>query len=189
MKLKPKAGFTFIELLVTITIIGILAAVIVSRIDGYRASAQTTSLKADLSEMAHAVEVFRGNNDYVLADSNSDCTWLVGAAKGCNTHAIGGVDLGFGTLFTGAANSSQYYPVKLRSTTECYYYFTTDVIVETGGINSYHMPSQFPNYLLVTTTTSNLTQALLSHNFTNVPYWWVMNGVAGNGVQANIPYP
>ena len=186
--MSHRSGFTFIELLVTITIIGILAAVIVSRIDGYRASAQVASAKSDLTQLGQGVEVFKTANDFPLAESSVTCSAMTGTPKGCNVR-YGVIDNGFASMFKGKENSSVYYPVKMNTNSnEFFYYFTTDEINErSDSTGFYHTVSQYPDYLLVVTTNTYFNQ--YGVNAAALPVWWIQNGLAGEGVRANLSFP
>lgn len=54
-------GFTLVELLVVIVILGILAAVVVFAVGGSTDKAQTSSCKAEESALASAVEAYRAS--------------------------------------------------------------------------------------------------------------------------------
>jgi general secretion pathway protein G len=58
-KLKSNGlGFTLIELLVVISIIGLLAGMVLVSMSGVRAQARDTRRKADLFELAKALEMY-----------------------------------------------------------------------------------------------------------------------------------
>jgi len=54
-------GFTLVELLVVIVILGILAAVVVFAVGGSTDKAQTSSCKAEQAALASAVEAYRAS--------------------------------------------------------------------------------------------------------------------------------
>ena len=56
-------GFTLVELLVVIVILGILAAVVVFAVGGTTDNAQKNACKAEESTIASAVEAYRANPD------------------------------------------------------------------------------------------------------------------------------
>ncbi len=55
-------GFTLVELLIVIVILGILAAIVISRFTGATKDAKETSLKANLSGMRSQVEIYRARS-------------------------------------------------------------------------------------------------------------------------------
>jgi prepilin-type N-terminal cleavage/methylation domain-containing protein len=68
-----KAAFTLIELLIVITIIGILAVALVPRISQGPARARDVARKADLQNIASALELyFADNSSY---PDNTSTTW------------------------------------------------------------------------------------------------------------------
>ncbi|PID34864.1 MAG: hypothetical protein CR971_01050 [candidate division SR1 bacterium] len=68
-----KGGFTLIEMLIVIVIIGILAAAIVPKITGVLARARDTQRVADLRNVAMAVENYK--MDYGEYPKLDDCGW------------------------------------------------------------------------------------------------------------------
>ena len=69
---KRLHGFTLIELLIVITIIGILAVALVPRITGGPAKARDATRKADLQQIATALEFYNDDTgDY--PESTGDC--------------------------------------------------------------------------------------------------------------------
>lgn len=60
--MKPTRGFTLIEIMVVITILGILAALIVPRVVGRTDDARITAAKTDISAILQALKVYRLDN-------------------------------------------------------------------------------------------------------------------------------
>jgi general secretion pathway protein G len=60
-KSLPQKGFTLVELLVVIVILGILAAVVVFAVGGSTDKAQTSACKAEKSAVETAVEAYRAS--------------------------------------------------------------------------------------------------------------------------------
>lgn len=58
MKSKKKKGFTLVELIAVIAILGILAAVIVPRVTGYSDRARASKEKANAASIINAIEIY-----------------------------------------------------------------------------------------------------------------------------------
>ncbi|MBI4665992.1 MAG: prepilin-type N-terminal cleavage/methylation domain-containing protein [Nitrospinae bacterium] len=88
--MQKKEGFTLVELLIVVAIIGILAAIAIPQFAAYRAKSYCSAVKSDLANLAIAEEAyFTDNNAYT-----TDPATLVGF-----TYTNTG-----GTLVTGAVS-------------------------------------------------------------------------------------
>lgn len=65
---ERRTGFTLVELLVVITVIGILAAIVIPRFTGSRERAFITTLKADLRNLSSQQEIHHGNQSSYTND-------------------------------------------------------------------------------------------------------------------------
>ena len=60
---RPQAyGFTLIEIMVVVVILGIMAALVVPNIAGRQEQAQRTAVESDLNALANALEFYRLDN-------------------------------------------------------------------------------------------------------------------------------
>lgn len=76
-----KKGFSFIEILVVVTIIGVLTSLAAITYGNFLKQSRDAKRKTDLTQIAAALEMYRSNNDqYYSASFNGDCagvtTWL-----------------------------------------------------------------------------------------------------------------
>lgn len=59
---KSKSGFTIVELLITVVVVGILAAIIIVAYQGIQNAANDTAIKADLAQLKNKMELFYVQN-------------------------------------------------------------------------------------------------------------------------------
>lgn len=89
---KVQQGFTIIELLIVIAIIGILAGLVLNNFQGAQAKARDTQRKTDINAIHGKLEEFYNNNNG-YPDGNLDTTVLAGAdvdaLKDADGNAIG----------------------------------------------------------------------------------------------------
>ncbi|MDP4093529.1 MAG: prepilin-type N-terminal cleavage/methylation domain-containing protein [Bacillota bacterium] len=81
-KVNNKKGFTLIELIVVIAILGILAAVLVPRFTGFTDDARAASVQSDARNIATAVEAMLANNTLPSRGSETQVMAHVGRSLG-----------------------------------------------------------------------------------------------------------
>jgi prepilin-type N-terminal cleavage/methylation domain-containing protein len=98
-QMKSESGFTMIELLITIAIIGILTAIAIPIYSGFQRSAQIATLTSDVNNSAQGLSVFHRNesrwptttefsNDILVSTSSDNSVVLELAVNGSgNTEA------------------------------------------------------------------------------------------------------
>lgn len=82
--LAGQRGFTLLELMIVVAIIGILAGILIPNFTHARAQAQTAACEANLREIATAFELYYADNQVYPTGSNTKIV--------ANTIASGGVN-------------------------------------------------------------------------------------------------
>lgn len=86
---RKQSGFTIVELLIVIVVIGILAAIVITTFTGVQKKGRDADRKSDINAIYSQVEVyFAQNSKYpTLADLNSS-TWRDANVKGLSDDTI-----------------------------------------------------------------------------------------------------
>ena len=83
-------GFTIVELLIVIVVIGILAAITVVAYNGVQNRANDTAVQSDLVNMAKKIKMFEAENGYYPAGSTQLATLGLKASKNAYEHYFNG---------------------------------------------------------------------------------------------------
>jgi type II secretion system protein G len=90
MSLKPKQqGFTIVELLIVIVVIGILAALVITTFTGIQQRARNTERETDIKAIHGQVEAYYAQNGrYPTLANINDGTWRSTNMKGLDAGAL-----------------------------------------------------------------------------------------------------
>lgn len=131
---QARKGFTLVELLLVITIIGMIAAVVLIYLSGARGKSIDTKVRAQLNSTRSVAEVFYStNNSY--NGSAGNISGSCGTAQSMFTDTISGMN-----RFTSQANYPNGALLTCYSTAEAY--AVSALLPGVGGTNSWCVDSQ-----------------------------------------------
>ena len=136
-KQSKQTGFTIVELLIVIVVIGILATLVIVTFTGVQQKARNTKRQTDLVALDGHIEAFNGTNGYypTLANMN-DPSFISANMKGLDPSALKDPTGSSATLVsTPAVGAYAYEPTPSgcdNATTECSG-FTLTATLEGGG--------------------------------------------------------
>lgn len=141
---KQNKGFTIVELLIVIVVIGILAGLVITTYNGIQQKARNTERTTDLKTFQSQLEAYNANNGRyptttdLSTTSGTNVTWIAANLKGMDKETLRdpkGTDFSLLTSGTGAANKYTYVPAPAgcdNSATDCASY-KLFAIPEGGG--------------------------------------------------------
>ncbi len=140
-KRNGQLGFTIVELLIVIIVIGILAALVITTFTGVQQKARDTERQTDIKAIHGQVEAYYAQNGkYPTLTNLNDSTWVAANLKGLDKEATKDPK-GSGYTFAASAAANQYaYGVTAadgttacdNTTTDCSKY-TLTASLEGGG--------------------------------------------------------
>lgn len=111
LKKSKQSGFTIVELLIVIVVIGILATLVLVTFSGVQQKARDTKRQTDLKALASQLEVYYANNgSYPDLTSLQDNTWLTANLKGLDlTGVVAPNGTGSNTISATASTTTYQY--------------------------------------------------------------------------------
>jgi prepilin-type N-terminal cleavage/methylation domain-containing protein len=86
---RKQQGFTIVELLIVIVVIGILAALVLNSFTGVQARARDTERRTDINAVATQLEVYYNDKSgYPTATDVANTTWQTANLKGADAAAF-----------------------------------------------------------------------------------------------------
>ena len=117
--LKDQKGFTIVELLIVIVVIGILAALVLTTFTGIQQKARNTERNTDIKAVHGQIEAYYAQNGrYPTLANLNDSAWRTTNMKGLDAEALADPK-GVGTLVAAAAANSYSYAVLASDDTAC----------------------------------------------------------------------
>ena len=117
---KKQQGFTIVELLIVIVVIGILAALVITTYTGIQAKARNSNRQTDVNSVQTQLEAYFAQNGHYpsLADMNSS-SWRTTNMKSLDADALQDPQGSAQTLVASPAAKSYAYAVTNSSGTSC----------------------------------------------------------------------
>ncbi len=158
---KKNEGFTLVELIIVIVVIGILAAIILVAYSGITGQANDTAVRSDLTNIAKGLDVYKVYNNSYPADATQ-----LGEAKFKATH---GSYLDRNNLYYCVSNDHQHYAIGVWVKTKTRYWMKDGSVTETtDDVNGGSTCNQLGSYAHPTTVTAYG----LHHNTTTGTSTW-----------------
>lgn len=121
---KRMQGFTIVELLIVIVVIGILAALVLNSFQGVQARARDTERRTDTNTIATQLEVFYNDNGGypVFTGSINTDSWIQANLRGADLTAFRAPNQTANTMVNSATPTQDQYgyrPLQADGTTAC----------------------------------------------------------------------
>ncbi len=118
---KKQQGFTIVELLIVIVVIGILAALVITTFTGIQQKARDTERTTDVKALHGQIEAYYAQNQkYPTLGNMNDASWRTTNMKGLDQDALKDPKGGSTAALVASAASGAYsYDVKASDDTAC----------------------------------------------------------------------
>ncbi|HEX3568157.1 MAG TPA: type II secretion system protein [Candidatus Saccharimonadales bacterium] len=91
---KNQSGFTLVELLIVIVVIGILATLVITTYSGIQSKARDTKRQTDINAIQGQLEAYYAQNgNYPTNDNMESSVWIGGDGTSTNPAHLKGLDL------------------------------------------------------------------------------------------------
>lgn len=140
VKTNRQSGFTIVELLIVIVVIGILAALVITTFTGIQQKARDTERQTDIKALYGQVEAYYAQNGkYPTLTNMNTAAWRSSNVKGLDQEALRDPkNTSYGLVGAAAANSYSYAVTNSsntacdNTTSDCVQY-TLTATLEGGG--------------------------------------------------------
>jgi len=110
-KKSRRSGFTLIEVLIVVVILGILAATVLPQFTASTANAKESALRADLAQLRSQIQLYRFQHDGVFPNGTADNVvkqLTLASDVGGNTAATGTAGYPYGPYLMGQLPTNPY---------------------------------------------------------------------------------
>jgi prepilin-type N-terminal cleavage/methylation domain-containing protein len=117
---KQQTGFTIVELLIVIVVIGILAALVITTYTGIQAKGRNANRQSDVNSVqTHLEAYFAQNGNYPSLTDMNNSAWVSGNLTGLDPAALQDPQGSSQTLASSPAAKVYSYEVTNSSDTSC----------------------------------------------------------------------
>ena len=117
---RKQNGFTIVELLIVIVVIGILAALVITTFTGIQQKARNTERETDIKAVYGQVEAYYAQNGkYPTLANMNDSTWRAANMKGLDPEALKDPKGSAQTLVSSPSATAYSYSITASDASAC----------------------------------------------------------------------